>query len=518
MNDNLDEFFETFLANDAKKAQEKEAKIAEEQKKYEAQHKVEMQKQEKEELDKSFINAIRYNNIDKAKEAFQKGADVSYLDMGFDGKNKWYGSVEYKAYAKNNSSFAMANSAEMVDFLLSDVMDMKNPKHREVAQTMLDEAFFRDEKSADKFIQMAKDNGLSLDGVMKNIVSRSQDILGMYNKLTKAGASQEAFAFSSLDDKYHYQKFGYWGGRDGDHWVEPQSDKAAETRKILMSIIKSGYRHDLETSTIAKELAYEYAYEKFSAQDKKLIADLKNDNIDEIRKSLVDGRLPDNVEQYMKYVPYEEERGTFFSHYKEMMYDEYGNERDVKPYTLENAERSYIQKENIDKAIEAMKFNPKGCEDIIANRFCDEFKRRSGYHYDSMHLANHFSKMNPECKKAVAEKLVPILDEKLSNTKITFSEDRGYATSLLAFTLKMYDSAEESGKNALRSTMLKFRTTGSNEDRRQKAELYKKALSFQNVTDIKKDETVKAVSSVSYTPLSSLNRQLMKHGKEIEGR
>lgn len=512
MNDNLEQLFDDVIARDKKAAQEKAAKIAEEQKKYEAQHKIEMQKQEREELDKSFTDAIRYDDIDKAKKAFKQGADISYLDMGLDGENKKWDSIEHKAYSKLDSSFLMAKSAEMVDFLLTDVMDMENPKHREVAQKMLSRAFFQDEKSADKFIQIAKNNGLSLDETMKNVVNRSKDIIGMYNKLLKAGASQEAFDFKSLDDKYNYQKFGYWGGREGDYWNEPQSQKADKTRKMLLEIIKSGYKKDLAESTIGIVLAYEYAYEKFSEHDKKLITDLKSDNIEEIRKALVDGRLPDNVEKYMKYVPNEEERGTFFNHYKEMMYDEYGKERDIKPYTLENAERLCMEKDDFEKAIEVAKFKLRGGENIIADRFCDEFKHKNG-----MYLAHEFSKMNPECKKAVVDKLVPILDKKLSETKIT---SRGVEAdmNLLTFTLKMYDYAEEYGKNALRSTMLKFRTTGSNEERRIKAELYKKALTYQGMYDIKKDETIKAVSSVSYTPLSSLNRQLTKHGKDLNDR
>ena len=506
MNDNLDELFETFLANDAKKAQEKEAKIAEEQKKYEAQRQAEKQARQKEELNESFIRAVQEDDIAKAKETLKNGADISYLDRGID--------------AHDSYRITHVKSVEMVDFLLSN-MDLSNPNHKQVAEEMIERAIVNDEASVDKYIERAKTNDLSLDSMMEVVSFGVHNPVEISKKLVQAGAQWNKLNFDNMLSVYYNQKNGFYGGRDGDVWHEPEPERAVKSKKLLVEFVKAGYPlnpEDSKQSDFIRELAYERAYEKFSAQDKKLIADLRSDNIEEIRKSLVDGRLPNNVEQYMKYAPCEEERGTFFDHYKEMMYDACGNERNVKPYTLENAERSYIQKEDIGKAIEVLKFNPKGVENIIANKFCEEFKRRSGDHYDSMYLANQFRKMNPEYKKVVAEKLVPMLDEKLSNTKITFSEDGRYATQLLAFTLKMYDSAEESGKNALRSTMIKFRTTGSNEERRQKAELYKKALSFQNVKDIKKDETVNAVSSVSYTPLSSLNRQLMKHGKEIESR
>ena len=520
MTNNLEHLLDDVIAQDKKIAQDKATKIEEENKEYKKQQLTEKQTAQKEELDKSFIDAIRYNDVDKAKEALQKGADISYLDMGFEGKNKEWDSVEYMAYTKCDS-FAMASSAEMVDFLISDVMDMNNPKHREVAQEMFDRAFFRDEKSADKLIQIAKNNALSLDTTMKNVVNRSHDIVGMYNKLLKAGASQKAFDFDSLDHTYHNQKFGYWGGREGDIWNEPQSQNAAKTRNMLTEIIKSGYNYNLKESTIIKVLAYENAYEKFSPQDKKLIADLKSDNIKQIRESLIDGRLPDNVEKYMEYVPYKEESGAFFSHYKKMMYDEYGKERDIKPYTLENAELTYTKKAGLIKLIEVAPFKPKGVENIIADKFCDEFNKISrSRDPDRMYLADKFSKMNSECKETIVKKLIPILDKELSNTKITVTQD--YDThhnikNLLAFTLKIYDSAEENDKNALRSTMLKFRTTGSNEERCQKANFYKQALNYRGV-EIKKDETIKAVSSVSYTPFSALNRQIKKFGRDLKGR
>lgn len=522
MNDNLEQLFDNVIAYDQKVAQIKAAKLATEQTEYEAKQRAEKQAREKEDLDKSFIDALRSDNIAGAKEALKDGADISYLDMGFDGKNEAYNSAANKAYYRCRDVAGAVKSADMAEFLLKDVMDMENPKHREVAQKILNIAFFQDEKSADKFIQLTKDNKLSLDGIMKEVVRSSHDIVGTYSKLIKAGANQEGFDFSILNMRYHGEKYGHRYGRDGDLWADPEPETAAQTKKLLLEIIKSGYKIDIEKYDIAKELAYEHAYEKFSEQDKKLITNLKSDNIEEIRKSLVDGRLPDNVEKYMKYVPYEEERGTFFAHYQKMMYDESGKERDVKPYTLENAERAYIKDAELRKLIEVAKFNPKGIDNAIADKFYDKFfgsfygglKDFKGDPYDD---TQYLKQMDSKCQKAALVKITKKLDDIFKiESVVNHVKEIEY---LVAFTMKLYNYADDKNKNTIRITMLEFRTSGNNEERRIKADMFKDALKRGDLKDnIQKDETIKAVSSISYTPLSSLNRQLMKHGKEIEGR
>ena len=516
MTDNLEQLYADVQAHDQQEAQIKAAKLAAEQTEYEAKQRAEKQAREKEALDKSFIDALRNNDIAGAKVALKDGADISYLDMGFDGKNEAYNSAPYKAYYRCRDVVSAVKSADMAEFLLKDVMDMGNPKHRDVAQEMLSEAFFKDEKSADKFIQLTKDNKLSLDGIMKEVVRSSHDIVGTFSKLIKAGANQEAFDFSTLSMRYHGEKYGHWYGRDGDLWADPEPETAAQTKKLLLEIIKSGYKIDIEKYDIAKELAYEHAYEKFSEQDKKLIADLKSGNIDGIREALKDGRLPDNVEKYMEYVPSADETSKFFDYYRDVMYDSVGNERKIQPYTFENVERSLIKNDSLEETMKVAKFKPAGIENIIADKFYKEFDGEFGYH-PNLGLAERVKKMTPACQKAVVEKMAPKLDNILKNIEI--QGNHGKVKSLLSFTMKLYDiSEEETGKNALRATMLKFRTSGSNEERREKADLYKEALEGQSMYDIKKDETIKAVSQVSYTPLSPLNRQLTKHGKEIEGR
>ena len=77
MNDNLEQLYADVLAHDQQKAQIKAAKLAAEQTEYEAKQRAEKQAREKEDLDKSFIDALRSDNIAGAKEALKDGADIS---------------------------------------------------------------------------------------------------------------------------------------------------------------------------------------------------------------------------------------------------------------------------------------------------------------------------------------------------------------------------------------------------------------------------------------------------------
>ena len=87
--------------------------------------------------------------------------------------------------------------------------------------------------------------------------------------------------------------------------------------------------------------------------------------------------------------------------------------------------------------------------------------------------------------------------------------------------------------------MLKYRTSGSDKVRRTKVKMYKDAMiyakdwmdsdahytvkdgalwhdyKYNSEEKLKKDETIKAVSNVSYHPLSALNRQMFKHKKDL---
>ena len=508
MNDNLDEFFETFLANDAKKAQEKEAKIAEEQKKYEAQRQAEKQARQKEELNESFIRAVQEDDIAKAKETLKNGADISYLDRGID--------------AHDSYRITHVKSVEMVDFLLSN-MDLNNPNHKQVAEEMIERAIVNDEASVDKYIERAKTNDLSLDSMMK-VVSFVHDPVEVSKKLVQVGAQWNKLNFDNMLSDYYNQKNGFYGGRDGDVWYEPQPERAAKTKKMLVEFVKAGYPlnpEDSKQSDFIRELAYEHAYEKFSAQDKKLVTDLQNDNIDEIRKALNGGKIPNGVEQYMEHVS--NIKGAFFRYYKEVMHI---RKLDAPRSTLADFEQQYLETASLRDAIKVARFKPAGIADAVADKFREKFikTRANDRHSFNMELADMVKGMNPECQKAVVEKIVPEIasqiDENFKKCNIAGKreESQSKVAELLAFSVKLYDvTKEDTGKNILRTAMLKFRTTGSNEERRQKADLYKDALNHLWVlNEVKKDETIKAVSSVSYTPLSSLNRQLMKHGKEME--
>lgn len=347
---------------------------------------------------------------------------------------------------------------------------------------------------------------------------------------TDENISQEKRSFTELVNKYYREKNGFEEGiyYDTYVWREPKPDEAAKTKELLLSLIKSGHKMDIEGSSrereFAEELACEHLYKGFSAQDKKLIEDLKNDNIDEIRKSLNGEKIPDNVERYMEAVPPKHKKGRFYQYYKDVMYKD-DKPRDIEPYNFANAEKKYVYNatynSSLDNLIKMAEFKPEGIIDAVAQKFYMEFDHPNSESYlaelnTSYQLADKLNKMNPECKNAVSALMAQKIGDKLHHAN---PDEPGHTIRLLSFTMKLYDVSESEGKNALRLTMLKFRTTGSNEEKRVKADMFKNALKRGDLKDnIQKDETIKAVSSVSYTPLSSLNRQLMKHGKEIEGR
>ena len=259
-------------------------------------------------------------------------------------------------------------------------------------------------------------------------------------------------------------------------------------------------------------IVYEWAYEKFSEQDKKLISDLKKDNIDEIRRAIDGQLLPENVEKYMDYVVPKQQQGRFFKHYKQMMYDADGQKKAIVPYNLEQAEKLYIRSANLSDIIKIADFKPKGVEKNIALRFYAGFSSNFRSSVPLSDLAEIFKNLNPSCKKATVKLLLSTLDGNFKN--INMQNDKHKAYQLLLFTAKLYDAVDEEDKNSLRNIMLTFRTTGDKKEKREKAVLCKLALK-EDGKNIKQDETIKAISSVSYTPFSALNRQLKKYGKEM---
>lgn len=499
MSDKLvEELFDEIIADDAKRAQEKAIKEAAEQKEYEAKKQAEIKAREKEKLERDLIVALRDDDVAKAKQALEQGAE---------------------------GHTNLIHSLEMADLYLSRC-DLNTPEGKNSAEEIIASAVNNDEKSVDKYIAKAKDNGLSLDNILQAVASKKG--IEITEKFIEAGAHLSDENFNDFLQQYYREKNGYYrGGYYEFVFVEGEPEKAAKTKEFLVSLIKSGHiKLDKENEShyaFAKELAYERAFESFSEHDKKLIADLKSDNIDEIRKA-IDGKIPDNVEQYMNFVP-TSEQGKFYQYYEKVMNYEkvmkypVGNKQDAKPHNFADLEKEFIKHMLLDQAIEIARFKAEGIENIVAYEFAKsdiDSRRSAGI------LSERFEKMTPECKEAVALKMASQLDERFSSLKVV--DFNHYDMERLKLGLKMYDLSDGAGKEALRMMLLKFRTSGSNEERRAKAAYFKDALESVNRwgewkegkyikdKEIQKDETIKAVSEVSYNPLSALSRHLKKHG------
>ena len=105
--------------------------------------------------------------------------------------------------------------------------------------------------------------GFSLNDAMYHIFNRARKEVGSGNYETNIGY---------LLLKYHREKNGYRHGREGENWTAPNRKKAAETLKILASLVKfanvdtNSYKIDIDyiretIPDINKDIKNQIAYE-----------------------------------------------------------------------------------------------------------------------------------------------------------------------------------------------------------------------------------------------------------------
>ena len=119
---------------------------------------------------------------------------------------------------------------------------------------------------------------------------------------------------------------------------------------------------------------------------------------------------------------------------------------------------------------------------------------------------DRFKSLSPEQRDEAAK----IVTEKISE-KINYVESRRNDEAImdtLKKALLFYNEVGESEKKYMRAFLLRWRTSGDNSERRHKETLFKNALSdLSKYGDkIKKDETIKSVSSLSLRKDSLLNK------------
>ncbi|MEE6206869.1 MAG: hypothetical protein VZR95_02325 [Alphaproteobacteria bacterium] len=500
-----------------RKAEEEAALRAQEAEEAKKRQKEEIERQQyekavrKDRLNSDFKTAIEENDVDRAQALLAKGADISFINENPD-----------KSYATRTVAEDV-KSLEMVEFMCQQ-LDLRQDNHRRFAEIMVASAITSDkspldriidlsQKNIDKLIDFAQQHNISLEPAMQEASAHPETALLIYDKLTKAGVAPKAFDFSSLARRYYNKKDGYWeSGRDDDYWREPQPEEAAELKKTLTEILKQGYPFDALAQNsagynFAKELTYEKRYNDMSDTDKKMIEYLQNDNIDAIHQTMKEGRLNDDVINYMAYVPTVQKKGNFFDHYQKM-FAVYEKENKEPAETLEQAERYYTSHHNsFSNLCSVASFKPEGLSDNIGKAYVEECANLG------CSELNLVQELPAEYRSAIGMHLASNVDEIIKNAGSSYTKK----VNRLRILSECYGVCEGAGKEALRVSLLKYRTSGTNEERREKAELFERALDNSRLTkEERKDQTLKAVSRVSYTPLSSLNTQLRKHKKEME--
>lgn len=461
----------------------------------EAKKRAEQQQRERNEM---LRNAIYDDNLKTAADLLAQGAELNIELNKYKTNELDYQSERLASYVK---------SATMAEFVLS-TLDLSKKEHRIFAEEMFVSAINKDDAPVDTLIFLAQKNGVSLKPAMAYAASHTQTALNVFEKLSLAGVDRQAYDFETTAQEYYWQKDGYWTGRDGDIWHDRDAQKAAELKNMLNKILEQGYVADKTkrcSAEFMQELDWEHKYTAFPAEDKELITDLQNNNIDAVRKKIGTGLLKNDIVDYMTYVPMQ--KGTFIEHYKKMLNRYEGNHN--KPATsLDEAEKDFIQKAELYELAKISRFKPTGLSEIIGEKFVEGCIDITSDYWRQRHkrAVTNFKLLTPEHQTEVAKKTA----EKLSPLLQKYYRKHADLAEML---IKMYEISDGESKDILRLALLKFRTSGTNTERRDKADFIKDILSNEKV---QKDETLHAIAQVSRSPVSKLNLQLKKYAQDLE--
>ena len=481
-------------AAEDEKERQRQAELKAKQEEEERQQQIKLAQIKQKELNEGLEKAVSDDKVEVAADLLAQGAAIP-LDSGNSyWTNLWHVTVWFAQRVK---------SAEMAELLLNQ-LDMTQKVHQDFAQEMFGEAIIRTNAPVDNLIALAQRHGVSLHRAMEKAANNIDTAFDVFTKLAQAGVDKQALDFNRITKQYYDYKEGFWTGRDGDHWVEPNPEKAAKLKESMLAIIENGYVID-KTNTrsyaysFLQETEKEKQYDSFSVEDKKLITDLTEDNIDEIRKALNGGLLKHDIEDYVKTVPIE--KGEFINHYTEMLLS--FKKSTKRPATsLDEAEEYFIKNREFYDICRISKFKPTGLKEIIGEKFATEYiDEPSFWKRDIADAAvKNFKKLGAEYQVEVAKAIAPFVHKQAN-------------VDYIKILAKLYEAGNKECKDILRLPLLKYRVGGTNEERRKKAENLK---GFLSKDAIKEDDTLKAVTETSLTPLSKLNRLLRKYGKDIE--
>ena len=435
----------------------------------EAQERAEKEARDKQKkIDSDYRNALRSNDVLRADEACRQGANIS----------------EVHQYVFSSETVIKPETAR---FVLSHI-DLNEPQDRRFAERMFSIAINQKGAPIAELAEVAQQAKVSLIPAMEDAAGYSDTAGEVFKGLSKAGVDKQAFIFYELANRYYDFKYG-------DEHINRDFARAAQIKADLIDILQEGLKIDYTKGGVGykfmKELACEHLYDSFSEADKKLIWNMRAGEIDEVKKSLVNGLLPENVYEYMEYVP--STKGEFFDHYKRVV-ETFEISHGKKPKTLEQAEIDFAKGANFGQCVEMSKMKAAGVTEVIGEKFIESLHNR----YTSGEIKDLYNQLNDECKQSVADAMVTRFE--------TLQKEKDYrAVDYFAKDMVNLYKIMEDGKarDTVKKGLLDYRTTGSNEQRRDKARVFSRIIG-----ESEKDKFLCSLANVSLTPMSRLNREV----------
>lgn len=185
--------------------------------------------------------------------------------------------------------------------------------------------------------------------------------------------------------------------------TEPDPKKAEELKKQLIAHIQAGKKIAIEDKSsnsyyFIKSAACEKEYKAFSDAEKQLLESLQSSDVDKMRASLIDGKIPQRVKDYMKYVPAPEHKyskGILFIDYcEDVLRKSYGAR------TLQEAEQTSFESYRFHMLPgRVVPFKPEGLEEMLGTKFEEvlDIPGFKGFIYDA------YKQLAPEYQEAVVK-------------------------------------------------------------------------------------------------------------------
>ena len=433
------------------------------------------------------------------------------------------------------------NSPDMVKFLLSHV-DANTSEGVEFGTKLMENAV----KNGVKYMTVIE----AAAGKKELLLSFAQNTkdLGVLAKCVAIGVDIKAFDFEQTFIKC----LGTYT-RDSD------------LKFVTIKALEAGYQLDIDKLAEGKEIKEDKltfikdVVQTYHNADKSLIKVLQEDNADEIRKRIGNGRLSEYDIKYMMDFVENSQRGNFFDYYMTVMKSVPEAEKETLPF--KQAEEMYIAEEKRKEEERIAKEKRKEEERIAEEKRKEEVRiikekiqKDGSLHHlvmdimpysqnavdylirdnggvskvfsvsllndvEPQQLAADIREMPQEIINNLAKDVADHFSVYKYDSKTADEKDKEKSTpkikdfhkiKFLAACLVLYEVSTGADKNALKAELLKYRTDGSDEERRKKAHMFVKAKNALE-GNLEEDRVVKGLSRISYTQSSSLNKALREN-------